>query len=196
MKVVKIIAGLLYPADRPDLKDWTRGRLSVLFGEIERESAAYSFDFTDYYHDISPALSRCFFSFKGLRNPEELVDWKRAAIALERESLERECADCRRVNVDPGYLDGARVVLASTKDNAQRIYIRDGIYAEVTICHRKSGWEKFSYTFPDFKSGRYDAFWDIVRADWQKDRKNLESIDSIESCIPIPNQHDKSDFSL
>ncbi len=177
MKAVKIIVGLLYPADLQELRDWTRGRLSASFGEIERESASYPFDFTDYYRDIAASLLRCFFSFRGLRHPEGLVDWKRAAIDLERESQKRENACSRRVNVDPGYLDGARIVLASTKDNAQRIYLRDGIYAEVTICHRKSGWEKFSYTFPDFKSGRYDAFWDVVRADWQRDRKNLKSAD-------------------
>lgn len=170
---VKIIAGLLYPTNRPDLKDWVREKVSLLYGEIERESPSYPFDFTDYYRDIAPSLARLFFSFKGLRHPGELVDWKIAAIALEAESSKEGRTENRCVNVDPGYLDGARVVLASTKDNAQRIYIRDDIFAEVTICHRKDGWEKFSYTFPDFKSGRYDGFWDVVRADWQRDRKNL-----------------------
>jgi len=166
---VKIISGLLYPADRPELKGWAMDGMSALYGEIERESPDYPFEFTDYYKAIAPALLRCFFTFKGLRHPGELPDWKIAAIALERASAQREQGESRRVNIDPGYLDGARVVLASTKDNAQRIYLRDNIYAEVTICHRKDGWEKFSYTFPDFKSGRYDSFWDIARRDWQRD---------------------------
>lgn len=170
--VVKIIAGLLYPTDRPDLKDWAREGVTLLYGEIERESPSYPFDFTNYYHDIAPSLSRCFFSFKGLRHPAALVDWKIAAISLEGGSSKRERTEGRRVNIDPGYLDGARIVLASTKDNAQRIYIRDNIFAEVTICRKRGAWEKFSYTFPDFKSGLYDDFWDIVRADWQRDRRN------------------------
>lgn len=80
----------------------------------------------------------------------------------------------RTVNIDPGYLDGARLVLASTKDNAHRIYLDDDMYAEVTLCHRKSGWERFSYTFPDFKNGQYDPFLDMVRKDWQNDVRNLK----------------------
>jgi hypothetical protein len=92
--------------------------------------------------------------------------WKRTAIALEAESSAGFPAG-RRVNVDPGYLDGARIVLASTKDNAHRIYLRDGIFAEVTMCRGKSGWKSFSYTFPDFASGMYDAFLDEVRMDWR-----------------------------
>lgn len=168
---VKIITGLLYPSERLDLRDWARERVRLLYGEIERESPLYPFDFTDYYSDIGHSLMRCFFSFKGLRQATDLASWKIAAILLEKESSEREETENRRVNIDPGYLDGARIVLASTKDNAQRIYIRDNIFAEVTICHRKDGWEKFSYTFPDFKSGRYDDFWDMVRSDWQRDRR-------------------------
>lgn len=170
---VKIITGLLYPSECPSLKEWACEKAAALFGEIERESQPFPFNFTDYYRDIAPSLLRCFLSFKGLRHPGELPDWKIAAIALERASSEKEKTQNRRVNIDPGYLDGARIVLASTKDNAQRIYLRDQIYAEVTICHRKDGWEKFSYTFPDFKSGRYDSFWDAVRSDWQKDRRAL-----------------------
>ena len=59
------------------------------------------------------------------------ADWKRAACALEARSRTP-----RAVNVDPGYVDGARLVLASTKDHAHRIWLRDGIYAEVTLHSR------------------------------------------------------------
>ena len=78
----------------------------------------------------------------------------------------------RRVNIDPGYLDGARLVLASTKDNAHRIYLGEGIFAEVTLCRRKNTWVGFPYTFPDFRSGVYDAFLDDVRIDWLHDMRN------------------------
>lgn len=164
----KLLVGLLYPRDVPTLKSWAKERLSGLWGAIERESEDYPFDCTDYYREISPALLRCFFSFAGLRRPQELPDWKLAAIALETQSADASRGG-RRVNIDPGYLDGARVALASTKDHAQRLYLRDGIYAEITLCHRKTGWERFTYTFPDFKSGRYDAFLDRARADWKRD---------------------------
>ena len=39
----------------------------------------------------------------------------------------------RPLNLDPGYVAERKLVLASVKDHAHRIYLRDGIYAEVTL---------------------------------------------------------------
>jgi hypothetical protein len=166
--LVKLVCGLLYPAGNLALKGRAREMLADSFGGIERESEPFSFCCTDYYRDISPELSRCFFSFAGVAFPD-LVVWKKTAIALESSSGAGRPGGARRVNIDPGYIDGARLVLASTKDNAHRIYIGEGIFAETTLCRRKSGWESFSYTFPDFKSGIYDAFLETARQDWRRD---------------------------
>lgn len=167
---VKLIVGLLHPATGTGLFEWTRDALASRFGPLERESEQFPFVYTDYYRDIASDLNRTFFSFAGLRRPDELVSWKHAAISIEAESADGESSGRgRRVNIDPGYLDGARLVLASTKDNAHRIYIAGGIYAEVTLCRRRTGWERFSYTFPDFKSGVYDDFFELVRQDWRRD---------------------------
>ncbi|MCL2684496.1 MAG: DUF4416 family protein [Synergistaceae bacterium] len=163
----KLIIGLLYPESSPEILDWTVKRLSLTFGDIERTSSPYAFTWTDYYKNISSDLTRRFLTFKGLRHPFGLVVWKRLAIAIEAESAPD--GEGRRVNIDPGYLDGARLVLASTKDNAHRIYLWDDIFAEATLCHGKSGWVSFSYTFPDFASGVYFEFLDLAREDWKRD---------------------------
>ncbi|MDR3332546.1 MAG: DUF4416 family protein [Synergistaceae bacterium] len=173
MNPVKVVSGLLYPRDTPGLMTWAKERLSDLFGVIERVGGPFDFDFTDYYRDISPNLARYFFSFRGLEYPSGLVRWKRLAVGIEAESAQ---GGGRRVNIDPGYLDGARLVLASTKDNAHRIYLSDGIYAELTLRRVKSGWERFSYTFPDFRSGTYDGFLDLVRLDWRRDIRGIREI--------------------
>jgi hypothetical protein len=165
----KLIVGLLYPSDDPDTLDWAEGRLAAVFGEAERASEPYPFGWTDYYKNISPSLLRKFITFKGLRHPFGLVVWKKLAISIEAESAPP--GGCRRVNVDPGYIDGARLVLASTKDNAHRIYLWDDIYAEATLCRGKSGWVSFSYTFPDFASGAYFEFLDLARGDWKRDMR-------------------------
>ena len=169
---VKLISGLLYPKSDPELLAWARGRISEFLGPIERESESYPFDYTDYYKCISSELMRCFFSFTGLRHPCGLVSWKKQAIDIESCSA-GAAQSSRRVNIDPGYIDGARLILASTKDNAHRIYLHDDIYAEVTLCRRKRGWESFSYTFPDFASGVYDDFLEAVRRDWLRDTRAL-----------------------
>jgi hypothetical protein len=169
-QAVKLITGLLYPDGDEALLEWSRRKLRRAFGEIERESPAYPFGCTDYYDDISPRLARRFFTFAGLRHPFGLVVWKKIAIAIEAESAG---GSGRRVNIDPGYIDGARLILASTKDNAHRIYLWDDIYAEVTLCYKRNGWESFSYTFPDFAAGTYDGFLSEARIGWKRDAREL-----------------------
>ena len=100
----------------------------------------------------------------------ELADWKLLTCRLEKET-----GDSRRVNLDPGALDGARLLLASTKDQGHRIYLRDGIFAEVTLCRRKGGWESFCYTFPDFRSGVYSDWLESVRGDWKSEKRKLST---------------------
>ena len=166
---VKLIAGVLYPAGGGGWFDWTMEKLRALWGEAEFTSDPVPFTLTDYYRDIAPHLLRRFISFEGLVPAAGLVEWKRKAIGVEAESRTP-----RIINVDPGYVDGARLVLASTKDHAHRIYLRDGIFAEVTLRFRFGKWTPFDYTFPDFASGVYDEFLSRARASWLKnpERKN------------------------
>ena len=157
---VKLIAGVLYPDEK--LWIWTKDALAALWGEPEEESAPLLFSsVTDYYADIAPVLYRRFLSFKGLWNAEDLTEWKLTGCGVEKMS-----GVTRKVNIDPGYVNGARLVLASTKDHAHRIYLGKGIHAEVTLRYRQKQWMSFDYTFPDFADGRYDAFLSLVRRRW------------------------------
>ena len=165
---VKRITGILFPSENQELLAWSIERLSDIWGVPELQSQAVPFDKTDYYHEIDPNLSRVFLCFPGLMNPEGLTDWKHQAIKIEAMSRK----PVRAVNIDPGYVDGARLVLASTKDHAHRIYLRDGIFAEVTMRYRFRKWTSFDYTFPDFASGVYDEFLCGVRKLWLSKVKN------------------------
>ena len=159
--LVKRIAGVLYPEFEEERFAWVVGQAKRLWGEPDRIGDAVPFFLTDYYRDIAPRLLRRFICFRGLADAGGLPDWKRASCALE--ALSRTP---RAVNIDPGYVDGARLVLASTKDHAHRIWLRDGIYAEVTLRFRFGRWESFDYTFPDFRKGFYDEFLTEVRRLW------------------------------
>ena len=161
---VKRIAGILFPND--ELLSWSIERLTEIWGEPELVSSPVPFNKTDYYREIAPELSRVFVCFPGLVNPEGLADWKHEAIGLEAQSRQ----PVRSVNIDPGYVDGARLVLASTKDHAHRIYLRDEIFAEVTMRYKFKRWQSFDYTFPDFASGVYDEFLSKVRSLWLNER--------------------------
>ena len=162
---VKRITGILYPDD--DFLQWSIDRLTEIWGVPELISRPVPFDKTNYYDEISPNLNRIFMSFPGLVYAGGLADWKHQAIEIESRSRE----NIRAVNIDPGYIDGARLVLASTKDHAHRIYLRDGIFAEVTMRYRFRKWAAFDYTFPDFASGVYDEFLSGVRKFWLEEVK-------------------------
>ena len=170
--LVKRICGVLYPEDNINYFDWTLSELERLWG-VELVSEPVPFDRTDYYHDIAPKLTRRFICTPGLINAGGLADWKHATHELEEQSrfIFNNMRSIRAINLDPGYIDGARLVLASTKDHAHRIWLRDGIYAEITMRYRFSSWVSFDYTFPDFKSGVYDKFLSQVRELWLKERK-------------------------
>ncbi|MDO5562604.1 MAG: DUF4416 family protein [Synergistaceae bacterium] len=161
--VKKVLAILVPRNDRP-MFDMAKELLREAWGEPERVSPLIPFTWTNYYVDIAPELDRCFFSYPGLYPMSKLPEWKILTCDLEKKT-----GDTRRVNLDPGTLDGARLLLASTKGQAHRIYIKDGIFEEVTLCRRNGKWQSFFYTFPDFKSGVYDAWLETVREDWKRE---------------------------
>ncbi len=130
------------------------------FGPPDRGSAVWPFDGTDYYREeLGPGPVRAFLAFPGAFPPDGLAGRK-----LLTNRLEKELASSlggpwpRPVNLDPGYLTPAKLVLASAKNFSHRIYLSDGIYAEVTLQYKKGGFRTLPWTFPDFASGRYDAF--------------------------------------
>ena len=165
--LVKKIVALLVPRGDSEIFSEASRLLYEKWGEPERVSPFIPFIWTNYYEDIAHELDRCFFSYPGLFPMSELPDWK-----IETCNLEKATGSTRRVNLDPGTIDGARLLLASTKGHAHRIYLRDGIFAEVTLCRRKGKWESFFYTFPDFKSGAYFSWLEKVRQDWKRDKNN------------------------
>jgi hypothetical protein len=161
---VKLVCGLI-AVDDPSLIREAGDALTEAFGGIDLESEPTPFDFTPYYRaEMGEGLVRKFFSFARSIDPGELSSIKRATIAIEERFARRGGErPGRRVNLDPGYVTAAKLVLATTKDFAHRVYLRDGIYAEVTLAFHKSGIGAFAWTYPDFRSGRYDAFFLEVR---------------------------------
>lgn len=148
-------------------------RLVERWGEMDLESEPFAFTATEYYAgEMGPDLKRRFVSFLKPFDPADLADRKleanalevalAEAIALSDQALGR-APRLRPVNLDPGYLTGAKLVLASTKDFAHRIYLKDGIFAEVTLRFRGGRWEAHEFTFPDFRAATYHAFLNRMR---------------------------------
>ena len=69
----------------------------------------------------------------------------------------------RPANLDPGYIEQAKVVLASTKNFYHRIYLGGGIFGEVTMHFKNNTYQFFPWTYPDYKSKDYQDFFLRVR---------------------------------
>ncbi len=165
--LVKLICGMLSTA--PRLLEQVRERLGELFGPLDQTSETTTFDFTDYYdQSMGCPLYRQFVSFAQLMSAGDLAAAKLATNDLE-DRVAAECAEVdpesppRPINLDPGYVAEPKLVLASMKDGPQRVYLSDGVFGEVTLLYRRGRWQPLEWTFPDYASGRYDAFLTSVR---------------------------------
>jgi hypothetical protein len=164
---VKYFVALLW-ADAAVLPD-TSARLVEQFGSIDFEGPDRAFDLTNYYeNEMGANLHRRLLAFATLRSPEEIAQAKRTCIEIEA-SLTGPKG--RRVNLDVGYLDHNKIVLASVKAAGQKIYLRDGIYADLVARYAQGRYQPFAWTFPDFKDGRYDAELAELRLLYMKQRK-------------------------
>lgn len=135
--------------------------LEQSFGEIALESPSLKWDFSDYYREeLGEPLFRRFLFFRWLVDPGDLADVKLRTNAIE-EGLSAEGR--RSINIDPGYLTPAKIVLASTKDYAHRIYLRDGIYAEVTLTFRRGAFVPHLNTYRDYQDRRYLGLFGTAR---------------------------------
>ncbi|MBM3792393.1 MAG: DUF4416 family protein [Acidobacteria bacterium] len=154
---VKFFAGVILA--EPGLGAVVEERLAAEFGPVDARSPLYPFDLTAYYEpEMGAPLQRLFLSFADLRAPGELAGLKLRTNAIETLLSRIRGRSGRPANIDPGYLELSKVVLASTKNFYHRIFLAEGIYGEVTMHFRDGAWQALPWTFPDFRSGRYGDF--------------------------------------
>jgi len=155
---VKLFVGML--AARPQRLADAERRLVGEFGSVDLSSPVLPFEQTEYYREqMGPDLKRKFLGFERLIRPEALVEAKRITNNLEKDlASDVDAGPVRPVNLDPGYLAFAKVVLATTKDFSHRVYLGGGIYAEVTLRYRRGRYEPWEWTYPDYRTPEYGAF--------------------------------------
>jgi hypothetical protein len=149
----------------PAALDWSRERATAAWGPVPLESPRFDFMETAYYEPTMGAgLQKCFFAFERLIDPATLVERKIETNAWESEyAKSEEHVEPRPLNLDPGYLAPGKLVLASTKDHAHRIYLSRGIYAEVTLYYKDRRWQAREWTFPDYRREDYHEFFRACR---------------------------------
>lgn len=170
---VKLFLGIL--TSIPESLPAAEERLSDLYGSVDTRSQPYPFDWTRYYEkDMGRPIYRYFLSFENLIQPESIADIKTETNEMESSFASEWTSVPRPINLDPGYVEESKLVLASTKNFSHRICIARGIYAEVTLHYDKKGaWRAFPWTFPDYATEQYHPYFLSLRELY---RKQLNSI--------------------
>ena len=156
---VKLIASLL--AAGPAALEAARAALAGRLGAIDFQSELLPFDHTDYYAaELGTGLVRQVVTFAPLALPSDLP-----AVKLTTNEIEQAMAEDgrRTVNIDPGYVSLAKLVLATTKDHAHRLYLGLGIYGEVTLAYQGGRFRPWPWTYPDYAGEQYCSLFGEIR---------------------------------
>lgn len=167
---VKLIVGMFTAQDY--LFDAIHAQLEKAHGVVDHVSPVWPFDFTTYYaEEFGEDLVRQFISFSELIDAASL-----AQIKLFTNNLEQQSASHgkRQINLDPGYIDLSKLVLATTKNHQHRIYLGQGIYAEVTLRFTRKSFRPWEWTYPDYRTDRYIQFFNQVRETYLEQLRQLQ----------------------
>ena len=161
----KLIIGIIY--HDTEIFEKTKKILVEKFGEIEDVSEEYSFsdDFSTYYdEELGGKGTRVILSFRDTIDPEYQAEIKEFTNELEQSFQ-------RRINLDPGFINSGRLLLATTKEIGFRIPLKRGIYTELTLYWARGKWQKLPWTYRDYQSERVQRFITEVRKNYLKQRK-------------------------
>jgi hypothetical protein len=142
-------------------------KLEQQFSPIEKKSSAYDFSrFTDYYQvEMGLNLKKIFIVLSALIDPGELSSIKMATNRVEQEHR----VDTKRsVNIDPGYISAAKLVLATTKNYSHRLYLGQGIFGDVHMQFSKGTYVSNPWTYPDYKDPLTITFFNQIREDYMQ----------------------------
>ncbi|MBI5048356.1 MAG: DUF4416 family protein [Deltaproteobacteria bacterium] len=170
--LVKLIVSLITGVSgivKPVLK-----KLEDKFGNIDFLSGRLGFNHTDYYKDeMGEVLFRKIASFEKLIKPDELAYIKLFTNSIENEHLKED--EKRIINIDPGYVSMEKMVLASCKNFSHRIYLKNGVHADLTLIYKAEGFQPLEWTFPDYAEDGMRKLLKNVRQRYMHQLQNGES---------------------
>ena len=166
----KLIVGVIYNDE--EIYEKALKMLTDAFGEIDGESERFSFsrEFSDYYdEELGGEGQRVIFSFRDCVDPARQAEIKKATNEMEKELSDSNGK--RIINLDPGFINHGRLMLATTKKAGFRIPLEDGIYTELTLFWAKGEWHKLPWSYRDYQSERVQKFLTETRKRYLTERK-------------------------
>lgn len=152
-------------AQEVDALDWLWKRVEMVWGRVLLTSPAFDFVESQYYQKTMGANLKKQFAICSVDyDPSHLSEDKLLTNRWEQEYLEAKVPSVDRpLNIDPGYIALTKLVLASTKNREHRLYLKDGIYGEVTLSFRNQVWNAMDWTYPDYQRPDFQAFFTEAR---------------------------------
>lgn len=139
---------------------WAYRCIEERWGAIADKSPPMPFHAGGYYSgQMGEGLVKTLVAIQEPIDPVGLADWKTQTNLWEREAaatLNKSTA--RPLNLDPGYITQAKLVLATVKDRDHRIYLKDGIFGEITLTYVGKQWVHHRWTYPDYRTEAVFAF--------------------------------------
>ncbi|WP_291319453.1 DUF4416 family protein [Desulfonatronospira sp.] len=140
-------------------------RLSRLFGPVDFKSPFILLTETDYYNrELGTPILRRIYTFHPLVELNRLPEIKLATNKLEEEYLQNTK---RLFNLDPGLIPLERLVLATGKNFTHRIYLDQGIWADLTLIFTRGDWVDLPWTFPDYASEKIKTYLRTIRTNYR-----------------------------
>lgn len=119
--------------------------------KIDLISDVVEFNLSDYYNEeMGEKILRYWISLSPNIQAKNLYKIKIFTNELEKKYFS-DISSNRKVNIDPGYTDGSKLVLFSTKNYSHRVYLDEGIFAEVTLIYKNKQFHSLDWTYPDYK---------------------------------------------
>ncbi|UCD55539.1 MAG: DUF4416 family protein [Candidatus Omnitrophota bacterium] len=166
---VKLIVGFI--SSKPAQFISARHILEKKFGKIDKEMPLLDFSCTRYYEkEFGKNLKRKFLSFENLIPLGKNYDIKLYTNKIEERLSEN---NARTINIDPGYISLAKLVLFTTKNRSHRIYIDKGIYGDLELHFIKKSFQALPWTYPDYRTGECIDFFNSVRAVYLNQTKRI-----------------------
>lgn len=149
--------------DLPPIAVEALAGLEAAYGVADLKSPVLPFEFTRYYEpEMGANLRRIMVAFAALVAPERLVEIKHFTAALEQKLAAPDGR--RRVNLDPGLVTVDNFILATGKKNPHRVYLREGVYADLTLIYKSGHFAPLPWTYPDYASPDLKDWIESVRA--------------------------------
>ena len=118
-------------------------------------------------------LEKFFIIFTNLEPPDSLAEKKVQSNKIEEKYVTR---GKRTINIDPGYISEAKVVLATTKNYVHRIYLASGIYGDVHLQFIDKTFRKQPWTYPDYQQDEIINLFNDVRKKYFKQLVNVKPV--------------------